>query len=178
MNPRIEKTLDGTEIVYTEFPPEEKKLVELFQELFLEHWREITFGPCMDGAVYEITLGDSPKSVDYKDGYLTIDTGKWHCHLCLGRPKTSSEELAKRRQTARVAFFESKNKSCVPMSFGLRMWNGAGDQMISVFFPNPYLSTGMKAQKPDWSRLELWKKMKLKYTGDASPCLASVESAS
>ncbi len=178
MNPRVEKTLDGTEIAYTEFPPQEKKLVELFQELFLEHWQGITFGPCIDGAVYEIALDASPKSVDYKDGYLTIDTGKWHCHLCLGRPKTPSGELIKRRQAARVAFFESKNKSCVPMSFGLRMWNGAGEQMISIFFPNPYLSSDMKAQKPDWSRLELWQNMKSKYAGDSALHLVPQELSS
>ncbi len=172
MNPRVEKTLDGSEILYTDFPIEEGKLVELFKELFLDHWKEITFGPCIDGAVFEISLSSPPKSVDYENAYLTVDTGQWHFHLCLGHPKGVSKELASRRQVARAAFFESKNKSCVPMSFGLRMWNGAGEQMISIFFPNPYLSPELKVQKPDWSRLELWKKLKSKYAGELSTSAA------
>lgn len=169
MTDKIEQTADGGEIAYTPFSPETEKLIEFFQELFQHHWREITFGPCLNGAVYEIQLTSPPQSVVYKDGYLTIDTGPWHCHLCLGYPKGAPEILAKRRQVTRAVFFESRNKTCVPMSFGFRMWNGAGEQMISIFFPNPYLSDHLKSQKPpDWKRLQLWQSLKLKYTGDAS----------
>ncbi len=168
MNITIEKPLDGSEITYTEFPPDEEKMIEFFKELFEKHWQKIVFGPCVDGAVFEIRLSRAPKSVKYSDGYLTIDTGPWHFHLCLGHSKVSahkSEELARHRCVARAAFFESKNKSCVPKSFGFRMWNGTGDQMISIFFPNPYLSDQQKVQKPDWDRLKLWTEIKEKYAG-------------
>lgn len=173
----LEKTPDGSEISYTEIKPEETILVSFFKELFLQYWKEITFGPCLEGAVYEIRL-DKPPAVEYKDGYLTVDTGSWHFHLCLGRSPHFSEELAKKRQAARAAFFESKNRSCVPMSFGFRLWNGAGDQMISLFFPNPYLSEAMKPAKPDWKRLELWRRMKANYSGDSSLCLVPKEAGS
>lgn len=177
-NSASRKELDGSETHYTEFPLEEDRLVEFFREIFTGHWNEVVFGPCLEGAVFEIQLSDPSKSVDYRDGYLTVDTGKWHFHLCLGRPKTASEELSTRRRAARAAFFESRNKSCVPMSFGFRMWNGAGEQMISIFFPNPYLSGESKLKKPDWSRLHLWRNMKSKYTGDDSLCLVPEEALS
>lgn len=165
---RTEKNLDGSEVFYTDFPLEEEKLFAFFRELFLEHGTEVVFGPCIDGAVFEIKLSERPKDVTSSEGYLTVDTGPWHFHLCIGRPKTASEELARRRRATRAAFFESRNKSCVPRSYGFRMWNGAGDQMITVFFPNPYLASETKVSKPDWSRLALWKELKLKYTGDAA----------
>jgi len=171
----LEKTPDGSEISYTEIKPDETALVSFFKELFLSHWKEITFGPCLDGAVYEIRLTDPPKAVEYKDGYLTVDTGPWHFHLCVGRTSYFSEELAKKRQATRAAFFESRNRTCVPMSFGFRLWNGTGDQMISVFFPNPYLSEDMKPGKPDWKRLELWRSMKANFSGDSSVCLVPEE---
>ncbi len=160
---RREKLLDGSEITYFDLPPEETRLLELLKELFLQHWKEITFGPVIEGAVFEIKLAAPPESVTYRGGYLTIETGSWHLHLCLGYPKAFSEELVRRRRVARASFFESKNTSCVPRSFGFRMWNGAGEQMITIFFPNPYLSTDEKAQKPDWSRLQLWKDFKSRY---------------
>ncbi|MBI4398595.1 MAG: hypothetical protein HY586_05670 [Candidatus Omnitrophica bacterium] len=167
MNSAIEKSPDGSQSTYSECPLEEARLFELFQELFLKHWRQIVFGPCISGAVFEIRLSSPPKAVTYSDGYLTVDTGPWHFHLCLGYSKVSariSEELAQQRRVARAAFFESTNKSCVPKSYGFRMWNGAGEQMITLFFPNPYLTEEMKIKKPDWTRLELWKGMKAKYS--------------
>lgn len=168
----MEKLLDGSEVAYYEVPLEEQKLFELFQELFVEHWQGLVFGPCVDGAVFEIKLTAPPKSVTYREGYLTVETGPWHFHLCLGPHKAVSEELVTRRRVARAAFFESNNKSCVPKSFGFRMWNGAGDQMITLFFPNPYLSPETKVQKPDWNRLELWKEMRAKYAGTSISTLA------
>lgn len=164
---RVERLPDGGEIAYAEFEPRPEILVEFFEQVFLKHWREITFGPCIEGAVYEIKLSAAPKTVRYKDHYLTVDTGAWHCHLCLGGNIPA-------RRPSRAAFFESKNRTCVPLSFGFRMWNGSGEQMISIFFPNPYLSNGGQTlAKPDWTRLTLWKAMKAKYTGDHSLCFAS-----
>lgn len=165
MKPRIEKARDGSVFTYYDFPTEEEKLVTLFKELFLTHWKGLVFGPCIDGAVFEITLKDAPKDVTYSTAYLTVDTGPWHFHLCLGKPKTDPLGLYERRTVAKISFFESKNKSCVPASYGLRLWNGAGDQMITVFFPNPYLNEFQKIQKPDWSKLALWKEIKEKYAG-------------
>lgn len=158
---KVEKKIDGSEYTYTEFPPEAQKLFTLFKELFTDHWKELTFGPCLDGAVYEIRLSALPERIQYQDGYLTVDTGSWHFHLCLGPLKDPRLEAV--RKVSRSAFFESKNTSCVPRSYGLRLWNGKNEQMISVFFPNPYLNSEMKNQEPDWTKLALWERMKQKY---------------
>jgi hypothetical protein len=164
---RAERLPDGGEIAYTEFEPRPEILVDFFEQIFLRHWREVTFGPCIAGAVYEIRLTAPPKAVHYKDCYLTVDTGDWHCHLCL-------DGKIPDRRPSRAAFFESKNRTCVPMSFGFRMWNGSGEQMISIFFPNPYLNDDSQTlAKPDWTRLTLWKAMKAKYTGDHTLCFVS-----
>ncbi len=48
------------------------------------------------------------------------------------------------------------------------MWNGAQEQMLTIFFPNPYLSERMKPQKPDWSRLALWNAMRCRYLPEAA----------
>ena len=44
------------------------------------------------------------------------------------------------------------------------MWNGADQQQITIFFPNPWLTDAFKIRKePDMTRLELWNSLKEKY---------------
>jgi hypothetical protein len=48
----------------------------------------------------------------------------------------------------KLAFFETKSNRCIGGgSYGLRMWNGFGEQMTTVFLPNPRLSDEMKVLK-------------------------------
>ena len=42
------------------------------------------------------------------------------------------------RRVARAAFFRTDGGTCVPTSWGLRLWNGRGEQMITIFFPSPF----------------------------------------
>ncbi|MDD3446950.1 MAG: hypothetical protein PHS60_16195, partial [Zavarzinia sp.] len=62
-------------------------LFELCRFLFEGHWQEIVFGSCVQGAVFEIAVDTPPKKVGVFDGYLTVDFGKWHFHLCIGENK-------------------------------------------------------------------------------------------
>ena len=49
----------------------------------------------------------------YSDGYLTIDLGAWHFHLCVGPHSGSpSPELREKRPVAKAAFFERRGKGC------------------------------------------------------------------
>ena len=93
------------------------------------------------------------------DGYLTVDTGPWHFHLCIDKhTDVPVPELAQHRQVARAAFFhDSRTKGHVLGSWGLRLWNGLGEQMITIFFPNPFLSADFDKTlpTPDWSKLAL-----------------------
>ena len=43
-------------IHYTEMALEESKLVDFFTEIFQNHWRDIVFGPSIDGAVYDFSI--------------------------------------------------------------------------------------------------------------------------
>lgn len=101
------------------------------------------------------------------DGYLTVDTGAWHLHLCIEKHLDApSPEIIRQRQTSRAAFFhDQRPHGCVRGAWGLRLWNGLGEQMITVFFPNPYLTDEQRLQKePDWSRLTLWEQLRRRYT--------------
>ncbi len=159
--------LDGSQTSNEYLQPEEAMLKSFFYDMFQEHWREMVFGPCLEGAVFEIQLTEPPQ-LGYLDGYLTVNLKDWHFHLCLGIHKGSkgnpaSDTLAQQRRPSRAAFFKSIGRRGSFGSWGFRMWNGNGEQMLTIFFPNPYLSDRMKPQKPDWSRLALWNEMRSKY---------------
>ena len=50
------------------------------------------------------------------------------------------------------------------------MWNGMGEQMTTVFLPNPRLSDEMKLVKePNWDRLKLWYELRQQFLGEQPP---------
>ncbi len=162
---------DGTATEYTYFEPTQETMRVLVDILFQEHWADITVGPCIEGAVFEIRFKDPPK-VSLLDGYLTVDLGHWHFHLCIGEHQgTPSEELRRRRRVARIAFFETGGGKCGGgRSWGLRLWNGFGEQMTTVFLPNPYLSDEIRILKePQWERLQLWYALRRRFLGEPMP---------
>lgn len=148
-------------------------LVSLCRDLFCKHWKQIVFGPCIQGAVYELNLREKPKSVTYLDGYLTVvfPLGPAHFHLCIGPHKGLGHEtkvsakLSKERQCTLAAFYKRNNPGgCLPESYGIRLWNGKGEQMITFFLPGPYLSDKQRIlKKPDWNRLDLWHQLREQY---------------
>jgi hypothetical protein len=159
---------DGTFIEYTYFEPDEEKMKDLSQDLFSKNWNKIVFGPCIEGAVFEIRFAEEPR-LSYCDGYLTVDLGHWHFHLCIGPHKNCpSEELRKNRPVARCGFFETRSgRNGGGRSWGLRMWNGYGDQLITVFLPSPFLSDDQQVLPvPQWERLNLYYNLRAKYLGE------------
>lgn len=168
------ENLDGTSTECFGIDPTEERLLALLRELFEDAWNDIVFGPCLQGAVFELRFSDRPK-VDYLDGYLTIgpkDPHSWHFHLCVG-PTTGTKtlptppELAQWRRCARAAFFRDRDARGRPNSWGFRMWNGRGEQMLTVFFPNPWLDPERRrfVSHPDWTRLDLWMRLRERYAG-------------
>lgn len=148
----------------------EAVLLELLQEIFTEHWNKVQFGPLIQGAAWEIQAAGPPETVGMLDGYLTVDFGNWHFHICIGEHKGTryhpvDPELAAHRRTSRAEFYRKINSDGTPDSWGLRLFNGKDEQQITVFLPNPFLSDEMKIQKPDWSRLALWNHLRQKYLG-------------
>ncbi len=147
-------------------------------DLLIDYWNEVAFGPCVEGAVFELKQKRRPVRISMLDGYLTIffgNTGETHFHLCtdvhrgLGK-QAVHPEVAHRRQCARIAFYrEFGPKQCSPGSWGIRMWNGNDMQMCSFFLPSPFLDDRQKPQKPDWSRLELWNELRRRYLKETVP---------
>ena len=47
------------------------------------------------------------------------------------------------------------------------MWNGREEQMMTVFFPNPWLNAERtkRVKEPDWSRLTLWNDLRARFAG-------------
>ncbi|MGJ0391142.1 MAG: DUF7676 family protein [Methylocystis sp.] len=62
-------------------------------------------------------------------------------------------------------------RGCLPMSWGLRLFNGANEQQITVLLPNPFLEpqTDGICKQPDWSRLALWDKLRARWFGLHEP---------
>ena len=122
------------------------RLEKLFRELFEEHWSEIIFGPCIQGAVFEIRLTEKPRKITILDGYLTVDIGPWHFHLCIDEHKqAATPELARQRQTSQTVFFHDiRENGEVKGSWGLRLWNGFGEPMLTGFSPIRISPTGRR----------------------------------
>jgi hypothetical protein len=134
--------------------------------VFTEHWAQVTVGPLIQGAAFEIRFTAPPK-VTMLDGYLTVDTGPWHFHLCVNdHTGTKSPELARIRRVARAAFYRGFGGSCVPSTWGVRLWNGRGEQMISLMFPNPHYDEEFRHLKePRWEKTRLWEDLRARYCG-------------
>ena len=147
-------------------------------DLLVNNWNQVAFGPCLEGAVFELQQEHRPERVSMLDGYLTLflgAAGDAHFHLCtdvhrgLGREGVDSA-VANRRQCSRVSFYREFGEGrCVPGSWGVRLWNGDGDQMCTFFLPNPFLNAEQKLQSPDWSRLSLWNELRARYLGETVP---------
>lgn len=153
------------------FEPTEETLYRLFSDLFSNHWNEFIFGPYIQGAVFEIKAPNAPTRISLNNGYLTVDFGPWHFHLCIGEYTGSPQnpidpELARQRRTARAEFYRRLNADGSPGSWGMRLFNGKGEQQITIFLPNPFYSNEMqRLDAPDWSRLALWDKLRRQYLG-------------
>ena len=104
--------LDGTKTILSYFEPTDETMQELVKDLFERNWQRIVVGPCIQGAVFEVCFQQPPK-LSYLDGYLTVNLGPWHFHLCVGtHTGTSSEELRRKRPVAKIAFFEDRGRGC------------------------------------------------------------------
>ena len=172
----LEHNLDGTETEHFPVEPSEERLLALLRDVFERHWREVAFGPCIQGAVFEGHF-TAPPRVSLLDGYVTVGSGTedpWHFHLCIGphhgtRARPTPPELATWRRCARAAFFRDRDRDGRQAVWGFRMWNGRDEQMITIFFSNPWLdpATTRSLGAPDWSRLATWMTLRERHAGIA-----------
>lgn len=148
-------------------PVDGDRIERLLIEIFGTHWADITVGPLIEGAAWEIRFTGRPK-LSMLDGYLTVDTGAWHFHLCVNdHTGAPTPERAARRRVARAEFYRERGDACLPMSWGLRLWNGHGEQMVTVLFPNPHDDeVGGLLAEPRWQRVALWDDLRRRYAGE------------
>ena len=144
-------------------PGDEATLLAIFEDCF-EEWEHLHIGPLIQGAAWEIRPPRRPRIKMY-DGYATIDFEDWHFHICIGEHRGAPAELARRRQTARAELYRRLSDG-KPGDWGLRLFNGAGEQQITFMLPNPFLSDEQRVLKePEWGRLDLWDRLREKYLG-------------
>ncbi len=169
---------DGSVLEVFALPTDEASLEALLRDLFENHWQDITFGPIIQGAAWEMQAPAAPTHVGMMDGYITIAFGAPHFHLCIGEHKGSSnhpvtEKLAKHRRTHRAEMYRQLDKEGSPVSWGIRLFNGRDEQQITILLPNPFLSPKNEKilKTPDWTRLALWDQLRARWLGlpDADP---------
>jgi hypothetical protein len=180
MNPQAEPQRltepDGAPVDIFPLPADEASLEALLRDVFENHWRAITFGPLIQGAAWEIRAPHAPTHLGMLDGYLTVAFGASHFHICIGPTRgphhaPTPPALGRHRQTSRAELYRRLDRSGSPVSWGLRLFNGAGEQQLTVLLPNPFLSPdGDKVlREPDWSRLALWDELRARWTGSPGP---------
>lgn len=167
---------DGSIAEIFPLPTDEQSLEELLRDLFERHWQEITFGPIIQGAAWEMRAPHAPTHIGMLDGYLTVAFGISHFHLCIGPHKGPRHDptpaaLAAHRRTNRAELYRRLDRSGAPISWGLRLWNGKDEQQLTILLPNPFLSPdGEKVLRtPDWSRLALWDGLRARWLGSRGP---------
>ncbi len=147
-------------------PTDENTLWMLLLDVFEGHWRDIRFGTMVPGGVWEIRAPNAPTRISLNDGYLTVDFGPWHFHLCIGHYSGCEPALAAERRTGRAELYRMLDREDAPRSWGLRLFNGLGQQQLTVFLPNPFLTeAGQRAERADWTRLAAWERLRQDYLG-------------
>jgi len=174
--PRRVTDEDGATLEVFALPTDAETLEALMRDLFENHWRDIVFGPIIQGAAWEMRAAAPPEKIKMFDGYLTVAFGVPHFHICIGEHKGPHNNpvapaLARHRRTARAELYRRLTRDGTPVSWGLRLFNGKDEQQITVLLPNPFLhrDTDKILRKPDWSRLELWDKLRARWLGLTEP---------
>ena len=142
----------------------EAVLRRILDALFQRWWAHIRFGPIIQGAVYELRPPHEPH-LAMLDGYLTIGFRGWHVHLCIGEHRGSTPEVAHVRRCAHAELARVLVDG-VPTSWMFRMYNGAGEQMLTALLPNPFLDDDQQPlSEPDWSHLACWDELRADVLG-------------
>ena len=155
---------DGSREQVWPLPTDEQSLLDLIHLCFEEYWDDIWFGVLVQGAAWEVAAPNPPKRISMYDGYATIDFGRWHFHLCIGEHKASGPELGRIRRCARAELYRGISGDGRPTSWGVRLFNGRNEQMMTVMLPNPFLTNDQQIRdQPAWEQLALWDQLRQTY---------------
>ncbi|MGV0028472.1 (2Fe-2S) ferredoxin domain-containing protein [Phormidesmis priestleyi] len=162
---------NGGSIEYEEFPVTIDVTGCLLYSLFQNHWQEVELGHMVDGSVLELEFTQAPKICRLYDGYLTVVAEGWHMHLCLeenlGGPLcTTPVELRQKRLVSQAALYRRLNAQGQARSWGIQFWNGAGEKMMNLFLPNPFIGEQedlLPENKPNLEKLGLYEQLRQIY---------------
>ena len=153
-------------------PLEEEFLEAFLRDVFERHWEGIRFGPMIEGAAYEWKCPGPPVRISLYDGYLTVTFGHGgHFHLCIGENRGSKAnptdpELRAHRRPSRAQIFRGYDSGAKPLTWGFEMWNGKGENGLSIFFPSPFLGDDdALLATPDFRRLATWRAVAERWLG-------------
>lgn len=163
--PVIDTPGDGREQRWP-LPVDEDSLLDIVHLLFEQFWDDIWFGVIVEGAAWEVAAPHAPEKVSMYDGYVTVDFGRWHFHLCIGEHTASGPELGRLRRCTRAELYRSLDGTGAPVSWGLRLFNGRDEQLMTALLPNPFLTrTQQLTPEPVWAQLELWDRLRREHLG-------------
>lgn len=146
-------------------PTDEQSLLALLTDVFTDHWEHIFFGVIIPGSALEVAAPNAPKRISTYDGYATIDFGRWHFHICIGEHTASGPELGRQRRCARAEFYRRISDGA-PTSWGIRLFNGVGDQQLTVMLPGPFLDDLQQIlPEPRYDRLAAWDALRRTHLG-------------
>ncbi|OBJ71109.1 hypothetical protein [Mycobacterium sp. 1274756.6] len=147
-------------------PTDEQNLLNLLHLCFEEYWDDIWFGIIMEGAAWEVAAPNAPRRISMYDGYATVDFGRWHFHLCIGEHTESGPERGRIRRCSRAEMYRRLDDADAPRSWGVRLFNGRDEQMMTILLPNPFLTNDQQLREhPDWRQLELWDRLRQVFLG-------------
>ncbi|MBH8577570.1 (2Fe-2S) ferredoxin domain-containing protein [Nostocaceae cyanobacterium CENA369] len=166
----------GGKIEYEYFDSSTDVLSSLLYTLFQQNWQQVGVGHIVQGGVLELEFNAPPKICILYDGYLTVVTEGWHLHLCieanLGGPHCQTPlELRQQRQVSRAAFYRRFNAESIPRSWGIDFWNGADENLMTIFLPNPYVEGEnlLPEGKPNLSKLAFYEELRDIYVLGKKP---------
>ena len=138
--PKTATDPDGAAVQIFPLPTDEASLEQLLRDLFEQHWDKITFGPLIQGG----RLGDpcAARTDPCRHAGRLPHGGLRHFafpplhRFAQGAAERSCARGAPRhRRTARAELYRRLDRSGVPASWGLRMFNGAGEQQLTILLP-------------------------------------------
>jgi hypothetical protein len=164
--PEIVDTEDGGREQRWPLPTDEDSLLRLIRLLFDEYWDDMWFGLLIEGSALEVAAPNAPKKISMYDGYATVDFGRWHFHLCIGEHTASGPELGRIRRCGRAELYRRIGTDDAPTSWGVRLFNGRDEQMLTIMLPTPFLTNMQQlTDEPVWVHLEAWDRIRSEFLG-------------
>ncbi|MCJ2543031.1 (2Fe-2S) ferredoxin domain-containing protein [Thermostichus vulcanus] len=166
-----EASANGWTLAYEGIPTHIDSLGPLLYNLVQEHWADVQLGHVVEGGVLELSFKAPPALCVLYDGYLTVATETWHLHLCLeehqgGPHNKTPPELRKKRLVSRAALYQRLNPDGKPRMWGIQFWNGAGESLMQIFLPSPFLGSDedyLPEGKADYQKLSLYEEIRQIY---------------